>query len=262
LRVFINLKSRAITALSVFSLMTLAMVVLQAPPSGASNPYYSGGGYDTSYPQCTATSVPPGFAIIGLGHGRPFTTNACAASEATLAGTVSKSFYFNTGYALAYAKSDYTDCTTQSTSQYATTSGHLQSQLQAAWAIGCSESEYAKAVAPTGVTPVTWWADIETGNSWSSNTALNQATIDGIVSELQAHSSVPIGVYSTPLMWQKITGTSYVNSGINADWQAGVTKCPLVGFTLTGSTAVAPTWIIQNGTTKIAGVSFDTDAAC
>lgn len=149
MRAFANLKSRAITALTIFSLMTLTMVVQQASPSSASNPYYSGNGYDTSYPQCTATSAPTGFAIIGLGHGRPFTTNTCAPSEAALAGGASTSFYFNTGYALAYAKSDYAGCTTLSHSEYLTLtiSGHLLSQMQAAWAIGCSESEYAMTVA-------------------------------------------------------------------------------------------------------------------
>jgi hypothetical protein len=260
-RAFTHLKSRAITALTIFSLMILTMVVQQASPSSASNLYYSGNGYDTSYPQCTATSAPTGFAIIGLGHGRPFTTNTCAPSEAALAGGASKSFYFNTGYALAYAKSDYADCTTLSASEYGTISGHLQSQMRAAWAIGCSESEYAMTVAPVGITPVAWWADIETGNSWSNNTVLNQATIDGIVYELHT-SGAPVGVYSTPSMWRQITGTGYVNSGINADWQTGITTCPLAGFTLTSSMTTAPIWIIQNGTSKFGSVNFDIDAAC
>lgn len=112
-----------------------------------------------------------------------------------------------------------------------------------------------------GVTPVAWWADIEVGNSWSTNTVLNQATIDGIVYELDT-SGAPVGVYSTPSMWQHITGTGYVNPGINADWQAGVTSCPSAGFTLTSSTTTAPTWIIQNGTKNVGGVSFDSDWAC
>jgi hypothetical protein len=243
--------------------MTLTMVVQQASPSSASNPYYAGNGYDTSYPQCTATSAPTGFAIIGLGHGRPFTTNTCAPSEAALAGGTSKSFYFNTGYALAYAKSDYADCTTLSSFEFTGNSGHLQSKMQAAWAIGCSESEYAMTVAapPVGVTPVAWWADIETGNSWSTTTVLNQATIDGIVYELDT-SGAPVGVYSTPSMWQQITGSGYVNSGITADWQAGIKTCPSAGFTLTNPTTMAPTWIIQSGTSKVGGVSFDIDAAC
>ena len=264
-RIFTNLKSRVIRVLTIFSLLTLTIVVQQASPSSASNLYYSGIGYDTSYPQGTATSTPPGFAIIGLGHGRPFTANTYASSEVQLAinAGASTSFYFNTGYALAYAKSDYADCTKQSSYEYPLFSGHLQSQMQAAWAIGCSESEYATLVAPAGDSPVAWWADIETGNSWSKNTVLNQATVDGIIYELHAKSSVPVGVYSTPSMWQQITGTSYVNSGIDADWQTGVTTCPSAGFTLTGSpTTLAPTWIIQNGTTSVGGDNFDLDTAC
>lgn len=264
-----TLQSRSIRVLTIFAL-SVTLVVPLASPASATNSYYGGSGYDASYPQCAATSSPPGFAIIGLGHGRPFTANTCASSEVSLAPGPNISFYFNTGYALAYAKSDYGDCKTASLTQYPSVSGHLQSQMQAAWAIGCSESEYAMKVAPAGVTPVAWWADIETGNSWSSNTVLNTATIDGMVWELHpSGASIPVGVYSTPSMWHQITGTGYVNSGINADWQAGVTSCPSTpstgGFTLTSTTTgstYAPLWIIQNGTTPVNGVNFDLDTAC
>ncbi len=246
--------------------MTVAAAALIAPslsmPAGAStsNPY-SGSGFDESYPQCSATATPSGFAIIGVSHGRPFTSNTCAASEWKAAGTGSKSLYFNTGYALAYAKSETTTCKAKAASMSFSATGHQLSALQTAWAIGCSEADVAYLSAPG--TPVAWWADVETGNSWSTNTSLNQATIDGIVTEMNSlvNNLVPVGIYSSPSMWDSIVGTSYVNGAIAADWQAGASICPSSGFTLSSS-SYAPVWLVQTGTTVVKGTTFDTDLAC
>ena len=247
----------AMTGVVALSLATLSL----ATPSGASNSYYSGSGFDESYPQCSAIATPSGFAIIGVSHGRPFTNNACATSEWSSASAVGRSLYFNTGYALAYAKSETTTCKTKATNTGFFATGHQLSALQTAGAIGCSEADVAISSEPGP--PVAWWADVETGNSWSTNTSLNQATIDGIVTEMSSLAGgVPVGVYSSPSMWDSIVGTSYVNSGIAADWQAGTSGCPTSGFTLTGSKVNAPVWLIQSGTTTAGGATFDFDEAC
>ncbi len=252
----------AMTGVVALSLVTLSLVT----PSGASNPYYSGSGYDASYYQCSATAVPSlGFAIIGVSHGRPFTSNSCATAQWTLAVGKSRSLYFNTGYALAYAKSETTTCKTQAANIGFSATGHQLSALQTAWAIGCSEADVAFSSEPG--TPVAWWADVETGNSWSTNATLNQATITGIVAEMNkltsaGSPSIPVGIYSTPSMWDSIVGTGNAIPGIAADWQAGTSGCPTNGgFTLTGS-GNAPVWLIQSSTTTAGGVTFDVDQPC
>lgn len=237
-----------------------------ASPVGASTNTYSGTGYDASYPQ--GSSTPPlnmSFAIIGVTHGRPFTTNQYAGTQWNDAPSGSRSLYFNTGYALAYAKSDTPNCKSDSLNfqPIGGASGHTLSALQAAWAIGCSEADWAMSVAPSA--PAMWWADVETGNSWSTNTALNQATITGMASEFNtATPAIPFGIYSTPSMWTSITGSGFVVSTVAGDWQAGLTSCPssTLGFTLTNS-GLAPLLVVQTGTTTGAsGTTYDTDVAC
>lgn len=69
-----------------------------------------------------------------MDHGRPFTTNQDALTQWGFAITATngstRSLYFNTGYALAYAKSDTKSCTTAS-SNYSPigASGHTLSAL-------------------------------------------------------------------------------------------------------------------------------------
>ena len=270
-----RLSARAMRIGAVAALVATAGVVPLAPGAGASTTTYSGTGYDVSYPQGKFT--PPSgasFAIIGVTHGRPFTTNQYAGYQWSHAGTTSTSLYFNTGYALAYAKSDTANCKTDSSVYIPTgTSGHTLSALQAAWAIGCSEADYAVSNQP-GI-PAMWWADVETGNSWSNDTALNQATITGMVTELgqnSANSGIQVGIYSTPSMWASITGSNFVVSGVSGDWWAGLSTCPSTttgsfttnGFTLTGNSSApyAPVLVAQNGTTTSGTTTYDTDLGC
>ena len=249
---------------AVAALVATAGVVPLAQGVGAATYSYSGSGYDASYPQGNF-SPPSGmsFAIIGVTRGRPFTTNQYAARQWENAGTLSKSLYFNTGYALAYAKSDTANCKT-SAAGYTPTgpSGHTLSALQAAWAIGCSEADWALSVVPGS--PAMWWADVETGNSWSTDTLLNQATITGMVTELTTTTTIPVGIYSTPSMWASITGTGFVVSGVSGDWQAGLSTCSstTTGFTLLSASTSAPVLVAQTGTATYQGTTYDTDAAC
>jgi hypothetical protein len=255
-------QSRLVVA-AVFSAALLAL--MQAPAGAATNPY-AGTGYDASSAsaQCTASTYPPGFAIIGLGTGRPFTTNACLATEWGVAlnsgATPGPSLYFNTGYAGAYVKQITAGC--KSAVGHAPippgTSGHQKSTEQQAWEIGCSEADYAAARAP-GL-PAMWWADVETSNSWSVNTLYNDLAIDGIAYETSVLSpATGVGVYSTPAMWNQIAGAGFVPTPtITADWQP-TSSCPAPG---SSGFSNSPVWLIQNGSVSPNGVSFSTDQAC
>lgn len=240
---------------------------LQLPASAAS--LYTGTtGFDVSYPQCAITSyagsgLATGFAMVGVGDGRPFTSSPCAGAELAAA----KSYvsgpvgvYFNTGYAGAYAKSiDQSLCgPAAKTNTGASGSAHVIKSEDQAWAIGCSEALYAeKEVTALGVSPATWWADIETGNSWSTNTALNYYTVKGMF-WLAQHDNLTMGAYSYTSAWDKLLG-SYATSpdlAIQADWQAFLGGCAATGFS--GS----PLWVYQSGTTTVGATSVDNDYGC
>ncbi len=246
-------------------IVTAALLALmQAPARAGTDPYpAAGSGYDASYPsaQCNTSTYPPGFAIIGLGGGRPFTTNACLTNEwnhASTSGTpAAPSLYFNTGYAGAYAKQITAGC--QNAVGHApipsSVTGHQRSTEEQAWEIGCSEAAYAALHEPG--TPAMWWADVETGNSWSTNTTYNDLAIDGIAYEMSSLGT-PTGFYSTPAMWDKIAGAGFASTpAVDADWQpASSSSCPASGF------SNSPVWLIQYGTVTAGGASFSQDVAC
>ena len=231
--------------------------VVPAGASTASNPYPAGSsGYDVAQPNCTETP-PGGFAIVGLGGGRPFTTNTCISSEwATASGfgaTPGPALYFNTGYADAYGRDVTSSCATYAGPSLAGVPKHDQSTYSKAWEIGCSEFAYAAATTQaTGEVPSAWWADIETGNSWSTNQTVNQYAVDGISYEMQKAAPGISGVYSYTSSWDKLVGAGFTATPpFDGDWGPGL-SCGTMGFS--GS----PVWVVQSGT--IGGV--DTDTGC
>ncbi len=271
-------KVLAVVAVSAFALGITAL------PSGATTnstmwPYAGGSpGYDVSYPQCSSPSsytpsststLSPQFAIIGIDGGRPFNTNGCTQKEwgaALGAKVTSISIYINTGYSGAYAHDITSNCATDPTPY------KFRSKLAQAWQIGCSEADFALNTAMSdGVNPNAnsvvgggmWWADVETGNSWSTNTSLNQATIQGVVTELAAPTTstlspeggLPVGIYSNTTFWKKITGsTSWAPTSTTISptpqWYAGSSCTSFAGSN--------PVWLEQTGTNFVG----DPDTAC
>ena len=250
----------------------VAMVALLGGvvPAGAStvtNPYSSGSnGYDVAQPNCSETP-PGGFAIVGLGGGRPFTTNACLSSEWAWAEnhastTPGPALYFNTGYSGAYGRDvTSTNCGTYAGPSLTGQPKHDQSTYAKAWEIGCSEAAYAAGVASkAGETPSMWWADIETGNSWSTNQTVNQYAVDGIsfgMEKITRSSLGTWGVYSYPAAWDEIVGSGFTATPpFEGDWgpllSCGTATSPAKGFSGT------PVWIVQGGTTG----GVDTDTGC
>lgn len=264
-----------ITLISIAALLVTSVPAEATTTTTFTNPY-SGSGYDVSYPQCSNTTPYPAneYAIIGIGDGRAFTTNPCVQglwSRALMAGATSLSIYVNTGNSGAYGKDITTDCATGVPSSYTTR------QEQQSWEIGCSEADYAfQAALNNGINPNApsnmpsisagmWWADIETGTSWSNNTSLNRAAIDGLMSELASprngafsgEAGVAVGIYSNTSFWNSITGNSPSNpftpTGSYADWWAGST----CNNTFDG----LPEWIGQFATGTPSPVG-DSDSSC
>ncbi|MHB8508613.1 MAG: glycoside hydrolase family 25 domain-containing protein [Candidatus Dormibacteria bacterium] len=223
----------------------MSLATMSAGQAATGSPY-SGVGYDAS----GCVSSPPAgasFAILRDTGGRPFSASSCIAELWNASGTpASKSIYFNTGYSGAYTNDTTNDCTA------AAAQTGLAGKARQAYAIGCSEAEWAISHSPSASATVGWWADIEVGNSWSTNNLqLNVDTIRGILDRL-ALAGQPYGIYSTRSSWQTVTG-GY--TGFSApDWVVGsdAYACGGSGFS-SGSV-----WLIQTA----AGSSYDSDNAC
>ncbi|MHB2022862.1 MAG: hypothetical protein ACYCO3_05980 [Mycobacteriales bacterium] len=240
--------------------MAAALLAALAGPAFASttDPYLAGtSGFDVSYPNCGA-SLPTGdtFAIVGVGDGRPFTTYTCVGAEwsaAENATSATPSLYFNTGYAGAYGHDIETACTNEvgSAGVFGSLRGHALTQAQQAWEIGCSEAYYAYTKEPG--TPTTWWADVETGNSWSTNTSLNQYAIDGISYQMQQPLLGGGGIYSSPTMWARITGSATwaPTPPVPGNWVTGTGGC-------TSTFGGVANWVAQGSAVN----GIDSDTAC
>jgi hypothetical protein len=87
--------------------------------------------------------------------------------------------------------------------------GYNKAEQDAAWlvsaanAINGQESTVAVSDAP-GSYP--WWLDVETANTWQSNTTMNVADLQGMIAALQGAGVTTVGVYSTSSQWDSITG--------------------------------------------------------
>lgn len=234
------------------------MLVASQVGAAAAGPY-SGTGYDYSYVQC-GSLAPSGqsFGIVGVNGGYPFTYyNSCLGAEYSAAPLNERSLYVNTGYDPSYTAIDGR----HTTQDCATASGQVNATTvqQAAWAVGCSEAErdvsYANSQGAT--TPVGWWLDVETANSWSTtDLSLNRFSIAGLVTKLRSLSSAPIGVYSTKSQWSTITGG--YQPAIDGTWVAtGQRTAKRAQSWCTASSFTgAPIWLVQ----YVSGI--DHDLAC
>jgi hypothetical protein len=195
-------------------------------------------GYDISFPQCGGRfPTDPAFAIIGVNQGRAFTVNPCLGagagpSQLEWAGPDAQ-LYLNTGYPgpeLSKAPwpsgqlvprfcdpeaPDSADCAYDY--GWNAAAHAYQAALDAYVSLGWAEDGAAG-------TPVAnwWWLDVEIGNSWSDDAALNVASLQGTIDYLETRDVAGIGIYSVGPMWDRITG------GTDAfldypNWVAGAT---------------------------------------
>jgi LysM repeat protein len=212
-----------------------------------SDPYpHAAVGYDVSYPNC-AVQVPAAhtFAVIGLNHGRPFTTNPCFADE-WAAAQPPRSVYINTAYAPSLFRHITPDCRAAGNSQ------PLGPAARRAYTVGCSEAGAAiDLLGPSA--PDAIWLDVEPSNTWSSQQGLNAAAINGIVDRLLSQTPHPaVGVYSNASFWRQIVG-DWTSLSL-PEWVATEAPdppgCP-------ASFAAGPVWLSQS-----TDGTLDVDTAC
>jgi hypothetical protein len=58
-----------------------------------------------------------------------------------------------------------------------------------------------------------WWLDVETANTWQSDTTMNVADLQGMIAGLRSAGATTVGAYSTTSQWNTITGGTTSSSG-------------------------------------------------
>jgi hypothetical protein len=208
----------------------VAMMFLAAPAEAATS---AGPGNDVSWPQC-GKPLPKGqtFGIVGVNNGLANNTNPCLKTQLTWAGTSKGgtgqplvALYVNTGNP-GKAASWWPTSNTYAGTTVANPYGQCTA---GAYDEACSYMYgYAKAYDDANIRGITgpssylWWLDVETGNSWSTDTGANRADLEGMVAFF-ASIGAKTGLYSTGMQWAQIVGTVPSSSNLykQPSWLAG-----------------------------------------
>jgi hypothetical protein len=212
----------AVTA-ALLSVATTTLAIAASTPLPASST-----GYDISWPQCNSVFPPsPGFGIVGVNDGAPFTVNKCLDRELSWAqggANPVPAFYLNSGNGGPIGNGDWPS--TQSSPKVCRGANSVPCAYDYGWNAGVAS--YADVVQAENVDGVTspnvaaisspWWLDVETGNAWetkadsygpsAASAANDAAMLEGEVAYLQSVHVASVGFYSTSSMWQGITGGS------------------------------------------------------
>ncbi|HEY4268282.1 MAG TPA: hypothetical protein VGM94_08840 [Galbitalea sp.] len=257
------------------SFLAAVALVIAVPTSAfaaASDPAV---GNDVSYPQCAAKgstaagTLPSGqaFAVVGVNGGIATTTNSCFTAESAWGalshGTKqqpSVAAYVNTGDpALAAAwwpSSNKTEDGTPVASAHGTCAHKAGAACAYIYGYSVAKNDVKASHLPSGTT---WWLDVETGNTWQTDTGANAASLAGMLDYFRSVGG-KVGLYSTSLQWAKIAGKTSSTSAL-----AGLPSW-LAGSSQSGAPAVCQ----GNGLTPHSRVSlvqyhvgaFDTDLSC
>jgi len=253
--------------LLVATLLAAMTVLGSSTAEAASKPAgkpVSSRGYDISWPQCgSAYPANPAFGIVGVNKGIVFSPNPCLASEITWAGGTNAQLYANTGNPGPALSSHWPKG--QTSPRFCDPANADTADCAYDYGYNAAGDSYADAVAAfqsLGLTgspaATTWWLDVETSNSWRSDTSLNVAALQGEAAYLTGVAHVAkLGVYSTAYQWGVIAGGSGAFAA-DPSWIAGVgtlknaqSHCTSTGFT-GGAVTLA----------QYASSGFDADLVC
>jgi hypothetical protein len=178
-------------------------------------------GYDVSYPQCGGRlPKDPAFGIVGVSDGLAYGQNPCLSQQYAWALKAPKTpaFYMNTGN--PGTATTRTSWYRQDGPQACSEANESGCAYNYGWFAAKSAFEYAGSQASlAAATNADWWLDVETANSWSTDTALNVVDIQGSIDFL-ASKVATVGVYSTGYQWGQITGGAQLGASI-PNWVAG-----------------------------------------
>jgi len=183
-------------------------------------------GYDVSYPQC-GDELPDdfAFAIVGINGGRVYSPNPCLAPDDDEPGQLAwagrtAELYANTGNPgprlSQYWPGIMVDAEGCRADGYFASTDTVECAYRYGWNAAADSYRVAvDAFVALGWAgeddellpwPTTWWLDVEVANSWRLDAGLNVATLEGARDYLVAMGVAEVGFYSTPRMWQRITG--------------------------------------------------------
>jgi hypothetical protein len=221
-------------------------------------------GYDISWPQCGgAYPTNPAFGIVGVNKGIVFSANPCLASEISWAGGSKAQLYANTGNPGPALSSHWPSG--QTSPRSCDSANRDTANCAFDYGYNAAADSYADATAAFSANRLTgspaasaWWLDVETGNSWRSDTSLNVAALQGEADYFVSVAGVAkLGIYSTQYQWNQIAGGSLAFSA-DPSWVAGASsqkaassRCTGLGFT-GGGVALA----------QYSFSGFDADVAC
>ena len=215
------------------------LLTLQAGPAHAeTEPGPEGAGTlgnDISWPQCgTELPAPPAFAIVGVNGGRPETVNPCLGAQlawadqsAESAGGTPAAVYVNTAatgpveslwwpadntYRGAEVSNPYGLCDGAASPACAYVHGYAMAVADVT-TLKESDGSWVRRL---------WWLDVETGNSWLWDKAVNAAELEGMTAYLQG-TGAEVGIYSTSYQFGEIVGEVSPGSNLYAlrNWLAG-----------------------------------------
>lgn len=193
-------------------------------------------GIDVSWPQCDR-DLPEaeGFAIVGVNRGRVYSANPCLAGEDGQLAWAGEDvqLYLNTGnpgprdsrhWPVGQDEPRTCDPADPDTVDCAYVYGWNAAEhaygiaLEALEALDAEDDDDTEADAP--LAGMTWWLDVEDANSWRRDRERNVAALQGMVDALDALGAGEIGFYSTPRLWNRITGGTEAFAE-HAAWHAG-----------------------------------------
>lgn len=219
-------------------------------------------GNDVSWPQC-GKPLPTGqrFGIVGVNDGLANTTNPCFSTEFAWASNSLPlsdqqkkpvaQLYVNTAdpgkQGAWWPKSNSTiDYGPVPDNPYGTCTGRQDAACAYVYGYQMAMKDAVGRGVPSGGHQ--WWLDVETGNTWSKDTAANRADLEAMVAVLKDHGSV--GIYSTSYQFGRIAGTVPGTSPLTGlpTWLAGAkdqsdaqTRC--AGPSFTGGTNLLVQWV-------------------
>ena len=218
---------------SSFETANLAAADTSAPPASV--------GYDIGFPQCTSNlPIAPGFGIVGVNDGRPFTLNPCLVEELQWAQstlTSSAEFYANTANPGPTGNSSWP--TFQQTPQICFGANSIACAYDYGWNAAqgsfqnavTAETQSGSTSPSAAATSAHWWLDVESGNAWetirtnsaptSASFANDEAVIQGELAYFASIGVAPPGIYSTESQWKGLigdTGSAFASTKV---WMTG-----------------------------------------
>ena len=223
------------TAVTQTSTQVTAVDTIGGASATATFTWTVNGAYDVSYPQCGATLPSPGNAsLVGVNDGILYSTNPCLGAETGWANGHGLQFYANTADPGPAYSSHWP--TAQSSPQQCTATDSNSTACSFDYGYNGARDSFLRAVSAMtnpSINPaaVTWWLDVETGNSWetlesaygqsSAYQANDTAALQGEVAGLQSEGVSSVGFYSTGYQWTQITGGTGSTFGADQVWLAG-----------------------------------------